>query len=570
MTAVGVLLSVFLSASIAGLPWAPAVHASGWTRGDLVVGVSGGSYQIRDASGVLKETITGPFSGSTTGCAFNNDLTRLYTTFFDVTKVVAFDFAHPHGAVQTIDAAATSPGGHSESVTFAANGHYYVGHPDGNKRLHEYDGAGNLVTTFAIATDDRGTDWEDLTVDQSTLFYTSEGRRILRFNVATNSQLADFANLGAPAGQRSYAIRLLEPRDGSGGLLVADTVDVKRLDGAGNVVQTYDAPGEDTWFALTLDPDGTSFWSANFGTSNVYKFDIASGAQLLTFNTGTGSLTVLGLCQMEDRPPVALCQDRTVSADGTCHASASVDNGSFDPDTPLFGDTITLSQSPAPPYPLGSTGVTLTVTDNIGKSAECKATVTVIDTTPPDLVCSANQVLECTGPGGAAAVVGATATDNCSVAAAPVCVPPSGTFPIGSTTVTCTASDGSSNTGSCQSTVKVVDTTAPVVSCVPSFNPSGKNVPAASGLNEDGYYKVSATDVCTVAPTLAIGGIALANGETIKITQSPGFSGVRLINTAGPAAIKHIQVGPGDAVIAVTDANGNVGTATCLVPPPPK
>jgi hypothetical protein len=118
--------------------------------------------------------------------------------------------------------------------------------------------------------------------------------------------------------------------------------------------------------------------------------------------------------------------------------------------------------------------------------------------------------------------------------------------------------------------VKVVDTTAPVVACEESFNPSGKNVPPAHNTNPDGFYVVGATDVCSTSNTIKIGDFTLANGETIKITQSPGFSGVTLVNTMGPANIKHFRVGPGDAVITVTDSNGNVGTAMCLVPPPPK
>jgi hypothetical protein len=275
---------------------------------------------------------------------------------------------------------------------------------------------------------------------------------------------------------------------------------------------------------------------------------------------------------MEDRPPVALCQDRTVATDpGVCtRANVSVDNGSFDPDTALFGDTITLDQQPPGPYSLGPTGVTLTVTDNIGKSGQCTATVTVFDPEKPVIACSANQTIECTSPAGANAIVSATATDNCALAGSPVCVPPSGTFPIGSTTVTCSVSDTSGNSNACQSIVNIVDTKAPAVACVESFNPSGGNVPPAHNTNPDGFYMVSASDVCSVSNTIRIGSYVLSNGETIKITQSPGQSGVTLVNTMGPAQIKHFRVGPGDAVITATDSNGNVGSVMCLVPPPPK
>jgi predicted permease len=69
----------------------------------------------------------------------------------------------------------------------------------------------------------------------------------------------------------------------------------------------------------------------------------------------------------------------TVPAGSNGTANASVDNGSYDPD----GDSITLTQSPAGPYPKGNTLVTLTVTDSKGASRQCTGMVTVKDITPP-------------------------------------------------------------------------------------------------------------------------------------------------------------------------------------------
>ena len=91
-------------------------------------------------------------------------------------------------------------------------------------------------------------------------------------------------------------MRLLPPGDGSGGLLVADGEDIKRLDGAGNIVQTYDEPSAAEWFALNLDPNGTSFWSADIATGIVTRFNIATGAIEVGPDPAPIRSEVAGLC----------------------------------------------------------------------------------------------------------------------------------------------------------------------------------------------------------------------------------------------------------------------------------
>jgi hypothetical protein len=77
-----------------------------------------------------------------------------------------------------------------------------------------------------------------------------------------------------------------------------------------------------------------------------------------------------------NQPPVAQAHDVSVVADSNHTASASVDNGSYDPDQ---GDIIRLTQTPPGPYPVGTTSVVLTVVDSQGATAQANATVTVVD-----------------------------------------------------------------------------------------------------------------------------------------------------------------------------------------------
>jgi predicted outer membrane repeat protein len=120
----------------------------------------------------------------------------------------------------------------------------------------------------------------------------------------------------------------------------------------------------------------------------------------------------IGAYEVNEHAPVAKCQNITVPAGPDCTAPALIDAGSYDPD---LGDEITLSQSPPGPFALGTTMVTLTVTDLYGETSSCQSTVTVVDQTPPvvsgtvavSILNKRNHDLVNVG-------LAATATDNCS------------------------------------------------------------------------------------------------------------------------------------------------------------
>ena len=90
------------------------------------------------------------------------------------------------------------------------------------------------------------------------------------------------------------------------------------------------------------------------------------------------------------------------------------------------------------------------------------------DTTAPVVTVPANAIVEATGPVGAAFTYTASATDTVSGNLAVACTPASGTtFPLGTTTVTCTATDAHGNSGAASFTVTVQDTTGPALSLPP-------------------------------------------------------------------------------------------------------
>ena len=215
--------------------------------------------------------------------------------------------------------------------------------------------------------------------------------------------------------------------------------------------------GEGTVFAVNTDGTGFtnlySFTGGGDGANPIPGLILSSNTLYGTTEAGgrSGNGTVFSL-PLPPLPPVAQCKNVTVSADANCSADASIDDGSYSPNA---GDTITLVQYPAGPYPLGVTSVTLTVTGSFGTSNSCVATVTVVDTNPPVITCPDNIVTDATAPDGAVVSFAPTASDNCSVASVTSSPASGSTFAIGDTTVSCTATDAAGNQPACTFTVHV-------------------------------------------------------------------------------------------------------------------
>jgi hypothetical protein len=274
---------------------APAFSGPQFASGDVFAGVGAGRDFRFASSGILLQTMTSGFvNSSTRGMAFDS-AGNLYSANTDANAIVRFD--NKGNPLGPFGSGYTRP----ESIVFDASGNSYVGQDDNTGRVLKLNPSGAQLGSFLLAKENAGSNWIDLTSDQSTLFYTSGGPSIKRFNVLTATQLTDFANVGGVLG----ALRLL----GDGGLIVAHntatSANILRLNSGGTVIQTYSFLLPDpTQYSLTdlrLDPDGTSFWTASAGgaTGNrIYKVDLASGTILQSFDpgnpAGTQGLEVFG------------------------------------------------------------------------------------------------------------------------------------------------------------------------------------------------------------------------------------------------------------------------------------
>ena len=284
LVSVAALLAGLTGAALAA-PTAQAASAP--ARGDVLLSIGGGKIEEHTPSGTLVQTLD-----STTGTNENDGMCfdsagDLYSTNgFSYGSVAKFD-ANGNLVNKDFVTPAETNNGHPESCVVDSSGNVYVGLPDSSPTaIQEYSSAGALLHTFDVTAQDRGSDWLDLATDQCTLYYTSEGDTIFRFNACTNTQLAPFAT-GLPG--PCYAHRLLA--DAS--VLVACTSSIVHLSSTGTVLNTFTlAQLGDTGnflFAMNIDPDGTTFWTADYTTGQVIHAKIADGTVVGGFTHTAGS-----------------------------------------------------------------------------------------------------------------------------------------------------------------------------------------------------------------------------------------------------------------------------------------
>jgi len=241
------------------------------------------------------------------------------------------------------------------------------------------------------------------------------------------------------------------------------------------------------------DPD--TFVSSQTGCGTVFiNSNTPYTGQTITCSATSGDGTLpssnsVTVYRDATQPNITVPGNMTVEATGpsgavvnfTATATDSVDPSVLPVCVPPSGST----------FPLGTTNVTCTATDDAGNSRTGNFNVTVVDTTPPALTLPANITEEATGPSGKVVTFSATATDLVDGARPVTCVPPSGsTFPIATTTVNCSASDTRGNTANSSFTVTVQDTTPPTLT-LPSNITQEATGPAGNAVT----YSASATDL---------------------------------------------------------------------------
>ncbi len=333
-------------------------------------------------------------------------------------------------------------------------------------------------------------------------------------------------------------------------------------------------------------------------------------------NTATCSFTIT---VTENEPPVINCPtDITSDTDpNACEAVVNYTPPTGSDNCPGATTVLISGLGSGAAFPIGTTTETYEVTDASGNTATCSFTVTVVDNETPVLDCPPTINAD-NDPGTCEATVSfatPSANDNCpGVVVTQTAGPVSGSvFPVGTTTITFTASDAQGNAATCDVEVEVVDIEPPAITCpvdvivmvpegdceaavtydLPTFTdncPSGSvtliSGPASGSVLAVGFYTVTYeaqdeagnTDQCsfelevqnTNAPVFDCPGDLLAITDPNECSAVVNFSlpeatdpctDVTVTQTAGPAPGSTFPLGSTEVSFIAEDEFGN--TSTC-------
>ena len=277
--------------------------------------------------------------------------------------------------------------------------------------------------------------------------------------------------------------------------------------------------------------------------SGVYPLGTTTVTWTVTDVHGNSIQCTQDITVVDDEDPTIICSaDQSQTADpGVCDAAVIVippvtaDNCGIASLVNDFNGTADASDT----YPLGSTTIEWTLTDNAGNAVTCNQVITITDDEVPTITCAPDQTQ--TADAGlcdaAVTVIAPTSADNCGVASVlndyNGTADASDTYPVGTTTITWTVTDNAGLTATCTQDITITDDELPNAVCMDiTVNVDGSGNANIVGADVDG----GSTDNCAIASLTVV-----------------------------PNAFTSADLGPNNVVLTVTDVNGNSSTCNAVV-----
>lgn len=255
----------------------------------------------------------------------------------------------------------------------------------------------------------------------------------------------------------------------------------------------------------------------------------------VTDASGNSSADTAFVTVVDDSPPTAVCTDITLPLDASGNATLTpnqIDGGSG---VSCGAATLTIDVSSFTCSDVGPNTVILTVTNAAGATATCAAIVTVVDNTPPNVICQdVTVILDGAGSGTiTTADIDDGTTDACGLASLSLNTTSFDCADVGTNIVTLTATDVNGNSSSCTATVTVLDNINPTAVC--------QNITVS----------LNASGVATITPIQVDGG-------------SSDFCGIAS-RSVDISSFDCNDIGANTVMLTVTDTSGNTATCNAIV-----
>lgn len=425
-------------------------------------------------------------------------------------------------------------GGGSGGIAIDSSNNVYASDPV-NHRIQKFSSTGTLLLSWGTAGSGDGqmSGPLDVAVDASGDVYVDDtgNGRVQKFS-PTGTFITKWGSAGSGVGQFNGSLGI--GVDSSGTVYVADTGNdrIQKFDSNGTFLEACGSSGSaDGEFGGPADvaADSTgNFYVVEVGNERVQKFGTAAADPVADAG--------------DDQTVECAGAVTSVTLDGTgsTAGSGTITSYTWTEGAATLGTGATLFVS----LPPGSHTITLTVTDTGGGSDSDDVVINVVDTTAPVISCPANVVVtlppNSTATSASVTYPAVTATDGCSSSVSVNSTPASGSvFPLGTTTVNATASDGTNSSG-CSFTVTVIYNFTgffPPVSNLPAVNMvnAGRAIPVKFSLS--GYKGLN-----IFAPNSPSSGPVACNSSDPAVTLEDTVSAGGSTLTYDAASDKYVYV----------------------------
>ncbi len=290
------------------------------------------------------------------------------------------------------------------------------------------------------------------------------------------------------------------------------------------------------------------------GASHTIRFEYTNPASSGTSNFSVDDVTLDVVCQVTACTLTCPANVTVSNAANQCGANVTYPA----PTTSGTCNNVSCNPTSGSFFPKGTTTVTCTATGTNGTQT-CSFSVTVNDTQPPAITCPSNVFVGTTGNSTVVNYAAPTASDNCP-GVTTTCVPASGSsFPVGVTTVTCTAKDAVNNTASCSFAVTVNKLTVAALTDPLACTGPGNTINGSFTVSNNGNVTQ------TVAATVALGPNAPLQG-LLALTCSVSGPGTCAIagDQASLSYSASLNAGQTATISYVLQVNDGVPTGTVL------